>query len=93
MKLNIALLPGDGIGPEVVNEAIKVLDKVGEVYGHRFIYSDVRAGGCAIDEDGDEMTFRLYPIGEDEFGRKGGLLKLKFGGSCVMYDGFTCKKL
>jgi CubicO group peptidase (beta-lactamase class C family) len=47
----------------------------------------------AIDEDGDEMTFRLYPIGEDEFGRKGGMLKLKFGDGCVMYDDFTCKKL
>ena len=47
----------------------------------------------AIDEDGDEMTFRLYLIGEDEFGRKGGMLKLKFGDGCVMYDDFTCKKL
>ena len=47
----------------------------------------------AIDEDGDEMTFRLYPIGEDEFGRKGGMLKLKFGDGCVMYDDFTCNKL
>lgn len=47
----------------------------------------------AIDDDGDEMTFRLYPIGEDEFGRKGGMLKLKFGDGCVMYDDFTCNKL
>ena len=47
----------------------------------------------AIDEDGDEMTFQLYPIGEDEFGRKGGMLKLKFGDGCVMYDDFTCNKL
>lgn len=47
----------------------------------------------AIDEDGDEMTFRLYPIGEDEFGRKGGMLKLKFGDGCLMYDDFICKKL
>ena len=47
----------------------------------------------AIDEDEDEMTFRLYPIGEDEFGRKGGLLKLKFGDGCLMMDDFTCKKL
>ena len=47
----------------------------------------------AIDEDGDEMTFRLYLIGEDEFGRKGGMLKLKFGDGCLMYDDFTCKKL
>ncbi len=47
----------------------------------------------AIDEDGDEMSFRLYPIGENEFGRKSGMLKLKFGDGCVMFDGFTCKKL
>ena len=47
----------------------------------------------SIDEDGDEMTFRLYPIGEDEFGRKGGMLDLKFGDGCVTYDGSSCKKL
>ena len=47
----------------------------------------------AIDEDGDEMTFRLYPIGEDEFGRKGGMLKLTFSDDCVAYDDLTCKKL
>ncbi len=47
----------------------------------------------AIDEDGDELSFRLYPIGEKEFGRKGGMLKLIFGDGCVIYDDFTCKKL
>ena len=47
----------------------------------------------AIDEDGDEMTFRLYPIGENEFGRKRGMLKLTFGDGCLMFGGFTCKKL
>ena len=46
-----------------------------------------------IDEDGDEMSFRLYPIGENEFGRKGGMLKLTFGDGCLMYDDFTCRKL
>ena len=46
----------------------------------------------AIDDDGIEMTFRLYPIGEDEFGRKGGMLKLKFGEGCLMFDDYTCKK-
>ena len=46
----------------------------------------------AMDEDGDDLTFRLYPLGENEFGRKGGMLKLTFGEGCVMYDGFTCKK-
>ncbi len=47
----------------------------------------------AIDDDGDELEFRLYPIGENEFGRKGGMLKLKFGDGCLMFGDFTCKKL
>jgi CubicO group peptidase (beta-lactamase class C family) len=47
----------------------------------------------AIDEDGDELSFRLYPIGENEFGRKGGLLKLTFGDGCLSFDDITCKKL
>ena len=47
----------------------------------------------AIDEDGDDLEFRLYPIGEDEFGRKGGMLKVKFGDGCLMFDDHTCKKL
>ena len=46
-----------------------------------------------IDENGDEMTFRLYSISEEEFGRKSGMLKLKFGSRCVKYDDLTCKKL
>ena len=46
----------------------------------------------AID-DGDEMTFRLYPVGEDEFGYKGGMLTLIFGDGCLMFDDFTCRKL
>ena len=52
MDYRIAVIHGDGIGPEVVNEAIKVLNKVGEVYGHHFTYDYVLAGGCAIDNDG-----------------------------------------
>ena len=47
----------------------------------------------AIDEDRDELQFKLYPIGENEFGRKGGMLKLTFGEGCLMYDDYTCKKL
>ena len=39
------------------------------------------------------MTFRLYPIGENEFGRKRGMLKQTFGDGCLMFDDFTCKKL
>ena len=43
--------------------------------------------------DGDEdLTFRLYPIGENEFGRKRGMLKLRFGDDCLMFDDLTCRK-
>ena len=47
----------------------------------------------AIDDEGDNLTFRLYPTGEDEFGRKGGMLDLKFGDGCLTYGDCTCKKL
>ena len=53
MKYNIAVIPGDGIGPEVINEAIKVLDAVGSKYGHEFNYTHVLAGGAAIDAAGE----------------------------------------
>ena len=55
MVKNIAVIRGDGIGPEIVNEAIKVLDKVAEIYGHTFNYTDVDMGGCAIDKYGDPL--------------------------------------
>ena len=47
----------------------------------------------AIDDDGHELSFRLYPIGENEFGRKGGLIRISFSDGCLKYDDFTCKKL
>ena len=46
----------------------------------------------AIDEDGDDLEFMLYPIGENEFGRKRGMIKLTFGEDCVTYRENTCKK-
>ncbi|MCH5348726.1 MAG: 3-isopropylmalate dehydrogenase [Oscillospiraceae bacterium] len=52
MNKNIAVIRGDGIGPEIVTEAIKVLDKVGAKFGHTFKYTDVLMGGCAIDATG-----------------------------------------
>nr|WP_315021461.1 3-isopropylmalate dehydrogenase [uncultured Aminipila sp.] len=52
MNYKIALIPGDGIGPEVVTETVKVLNKIGEKYTHKFEYTKVLAGGCAIDETG-----------------------------------------
>lgn len=56
MKFNIAVIPGDGIGPEIVREARKVLDKVGTVYGHTFHYTEVLMGGCSIDAYGVPLT-------------------------------------
>ncbi len=47
----------------------------------------------AVDDDGDPLEFRLYPLGENEFGRKGGMLKVTFGEGCYTVDGMTCKKL
>ena len=56
MNCNIVTIPGDGIGPEIVREACKVLDKVGEVYGHTFQYTKILMGGCSIDEYGIPLT-------------------------------------
>ena len=56
MNCNIVTIPGDGIGPEIVREACKVLDKVGEVYGHIFQYTKILMGGCSIDEYGVPLT-------------------------------------
>lgn len=56
MVKNIAVIRGDGIGPEIVTEALKVLDKVAELYGHTFNYTDVDMGGCAIDKYGDPFA-------------------------------------
>ena len=47
----------------------------------------------AVDDEYGELSFRLYPLGENEFGRKSGMLKLKFGEGCLLYDDLTCKKL
>ena len=56
MKLNITCIPGDGIGPEIVAEAKKVLDKVAEVYGHEITYKDILMGGASIDVHGVPLT-------------------------------------
>ena len=56
MKLKITCIPGDGIGPEIVTEAKKVLDKVGSVYGHEMQYKDILMGGCSIDAHGVPLT-------------------------------------
>ena len=62
MEYNITLIPGDGIGPEIVDEARKVLDKVGKVYGHNFNYTKILMGGCSIDEYGVPLTDEAVQI-------------------------------
>ena len=52
MKYNIAVVAGDGIGPDIIKETKKVLNQIGKKFGHEFVYSDVLAGGCAIDATG-----------------------------------------
>ncbi len=59
MEKTIALIPGDGIGPDVVAEAVKVLDAVAKKFGHKWNYRDVVAGGAAIDKFG-------HPLPQDQ---------------------------
>ena len=56
MEFQIGVIAGDGIGPEVVAEAKKVLNKVGAVYGHSFHYKPILMGGCSIDVTGVPLT-------------------------------------
>ena len=56
MKLNIGVIKGDGIGPEIVTEAMKVLDRIAEVYGHECVYTQLLMGGASIDVHGVPLT-------------------------------------
>lgn len=56
MNYNVTVIPGDGIGPEIVREARKVLDQVGKVFGHSFDYTEILMGGCSIDAYGVPLT-------------------------------------
>ncbi len=53
---NVTLIPGDGIGPEIVAEAVKVLDAAGKKYGYKLNYTKILMGGCSIDEYGVPLT-------------------------------------
>ena len=55
MNKKIAVIRGDGIGPEIVEQALLVLNRVAELYGHTFAYTDVDMGGCAIDKWGEPL--------------------------------------
>ena len=56
MEKKITVIKGDGIGPEIVTEAQKVLDKIAEKFGHKFVYTDILMGGCSIDKYGVPLT-------------------------------------
>ncbi len=62
MICNIGVIKGDGIGPEIVTEAMKVLDAVGEKYGHTFNYEQLLMGGCSIDVNGVPLTDETVEI-------------------------------
>jgi 3-isopropylmalate dehydrogenase len=62
MKLTIAVIPGDGIGPEVINQAKKALDAVAEVYDHIFMYKEAQMGACAIDATGTPLPNETIEI-------------------------------
>ncbi|HIW19897.1 MAG TPA: 3-isopropylmalate dehydrogenase [Candidatus Alistipes pullicola] len=62
MELKIALLPGDGIGPEIVGEAVKVLNSVAAKFGHTFNYTKALVGACAIDATGDPYPAETHAV-------------------------------
>lgn len=65
MDYRIAVIPGDGIGPEIITEARKVLDTVGNKYGHSFKYSEVLMGGVSIDMTGVPLTDEALQTAKD----------------------------
>ena len=66
MVCNLAVIKGDGIGPEIVTEAMKVLDAVGAKYGHTFNYEHILMGGCSIDATGEPLTDEAVAIAKSK---------------------------
>ncbi|MGJ8743514.1 3-isopropylmalate dehydrogenase [Polaribacter sp.] len=62
MKYTIAVIPGDGIGPEVINQSIKALDAIADVYDHIFIYKEAELGASAIEKTGDPLPEKTIEI-------------------------------
>lgn len=65
MDYKIAVIKGDGIGPEIVDAAVKVLDTVGEKAGHKFVYTEVLAGGAALDATGSPLPEETVAVCKD----------------------------
>jgi len=66
MVCNLAVIKGDGIGPEIVTEAMKVLDAVGTKYGHTFNYEHILMGGCSIDATGEPLTDEAVAVAKSK---------------------------
>ena len=62
MKLNIAILPGDGIGPEIMKQGVAVLDAIAHKFNHEFTYHEAQVGACAIDAVGDPYPPETHQI-------------------------------
>ena len=62
MQFKIAVVKGDGVGPEIVSEGMLVLEKIGEKFGHTFDFEEVLAGGCSIDVNGVPLTDETVAI-------------------------------
>jgi 3-isopropylmalate dehydrogenase len=62
MNINIALLPGDGIGPEVIAQAVKVIKAIGTTFGHQITFNEGLVGACAIDATGDPYPSATHAI-------------------------------
>lgn len=65
MDIKLAVVKGDGIGPEIIEEAEKILNRIGELYGHTFAYTDILAGGCAIDATGVPLPEESVKIAKE----------------------------
>lgn len=65
MQKKIAVIKGDGIGPEIVSEAMKVLDSVAAKYGHAFRYTELLMGGCSIDAYKEPLTEETIAVCQD----------------------------
>ena len=87
MEKTVAVIRGDGIGPEIVEQALLVLNRVAELFGHEFRYTDVDMGGCAIDKYGDplppEMLNKCLASDSVLLGAVGGYLALYMVGQML----------
>ena len=62
MKLNIAVLPGDGIGPEIMKQGVAVMDAIAAKFGHGFVYEEALVGACAIEATGDAYPDSTHDV-------------------------------